>query len=148
MIELILRRRASMKVQSVISLLFAAAGVAAIGAPAFAGGFAVPSAAFSGREIVLAGGMGGGAGGGMGGGGMGGGMGMGLRYFGGGPMGDFKQQATGSSEGDRAPENYTYQCITPAGRCSFVAPAWLRANSLRSGAGCTCGVGRDTGRVE
>jgi hypothetical protein len=129
-----------MKMRSVISVLLAAASVAAIGAPDFAGGFAAPAAGDG--VIVLAGGMGGGPGGGMGGG-------IGARYLGdgrfGGPMGDFNQQARGSSEGDSAPENYTYQCITPVGRCSFVAPAWLRASSLRSGAGCGCGAGQDRG---
>ena len=147
-----------MKMRSVISVLLAAASVAAVGGPAFAGDFAAPAATGSGdREIVLAGGMGGAGagGGGMGGGGMGGGgMGgdIGTRHFGGGlfggPMSDFNQQARGSAEGDRAPENYTYQCITPVGRCSFVAPAWLRANSLHSGAGCVCGAAQDGGRIE
>jgi hypothetical protein len=64
------------------------------------------------------------------------------------PMGDLNQTANSPSVADSPSENYTYQCITSVGRCSFVAPAWLRANALRSGAGCACGGGRDEGRVE
>jgi len=139
-----------MKTLSAISVGLVTASVAAMGLPAFAGGLAAPSAPGSGdRAIVLAGGMGGG-GAGMGGGG--GAMGGGMRYFGGdpfgGPSGDFTQPARGSPERDRAPENYTYQCVTLVGRCSFVAPARLRANSLRSGADCGCGDGQDRGHVE
>lgn len=123
------------------------------------------SEAQGGRAIVLAGGMGGGSGG-MGGGGTGGmgggatgthsgafGMGGGGGHFGGGMFGgpttNFDQPAAASSDNaGNAPDNYTYQCITPAGRCSFVAPAALRANSLRSGADCGCGGGQPQGRIE
>ena len=141
-----------MKIGSVISVLLAATSIAAMGGPALSGDFAAPAANGSGdREIVLAGGMGGGAGGGgMGGGGGGGGMG-GSDFRRGqfaAPMGDLNQTANSPSVADSPSENYTYQCITSVGRCSFVAPAWLRANALRSGAGCACGGGRDEGRVE
>lgn len=113
---------------------------------------------------AAAGGMGGGSGG-MGGGGssgMGGGatgmhsgafgMGGGGGHFGGGMFGpstNFDQPAAASSDNaSNAADNYTYQCVTPAGRCSFVAPAALRANALRSGAACGCGGGQPQGRIE
>lgn len=126
----------------------------------------LPSAgAQGGRAIVLAGGMSAGSGGmGGGGGGMGGGatgmhsgafgMGGGGGHFGGGMFGgpttNFDQPAAAASDqtSNAPPDNYTYQCITPAGRCSFVAPAALRANSLRSGADCGCGGGQPQGRIE
>jgi hypothetical protein len=143
-----------------ISVILAVAGAAALTVPVFAGGFGAPSSGDP--EIVLAGGMGGGAGGmGGGAGGMGGsagGMrggnlgGTGTDNFGdsqfGGPMSDFGQAARGSSGAGTALDNYTYQCVTSAERCSFVAPAWLRAGSLRSGADCVCGNGPEKGRVE
>lgn len=132
------------------------------GGSAATGGFS-PDAG-GGRAIVLAGGMGGGAGGmGGGGGGMGGGatgmgggafgMGGGGGHFGGGMFGgpttDFDRPAVAAPSDNPAPaDNYTYQCVTPAGRCSFVAPAALRANSLRSGADCGCGGGQPQGRIE
>jgi hypothetical protein len=107
------------------------------------------------RAVVFVGGMGGG-GAGMGGGGTGmggGGAGMGGGHFGfgnsfGGPGQDFGQPAENAS-GIREPSgDYTYQCITPARRCPFVAPASLRSNSLRSGADCVCPDGQSKGRIE
>ena len=136
-----------------------------IAGAAAAGSLAPPDAAGSGRAIMLAGGMGG-SGGGMGGGngGMGGGatgmhsgafgMGGGGGHFGGGMLGgpatNFEQPAAASLDnaGSARPDNYTYQCVTPAGRCSFVAPAALRANSLRSGAACGCAGGQPQGRIQ
>jgi hypothetical protein len=83
---------------------------------------------------------GGGGGGGMNGGGMnGGGM------FAGSGFGS-AQPATDSPGGGTS---HTYQCVTPVGRCAFVAPAALRDNSLRSGADCACPDNRQTrGRIE
>jgi hypothetical protein len=130
--------------------------------PAAAGNVAPPSVADDGK-IVLVGGMGSGGGGGMGGGsagGMGGGGG-GMSGSAGGGMsggrsgygnmygsplphfGESAQDQTGSGG-----QNYTYQCVTLAGRCSFVAPAALRDNALRTGADCACGDGQSKGRVE
>jgi hypothetical protein len=102
-------------------------------------------------EVGGAGGMGAGPGmdgfNGRGGGGVGG-MGDVWRAGGfGAPTGAAQPDSTpvaGGSQGD----SYTYQCVTPIGRCSFVAPAWMRASSLRSGAGCACDDGRIGGRVE
>lgn len=145
--------------------LLALLPVMGIASAAAAGGLAQPDAAGSGRTIVPAGGMGGGSTGGMGGstGGMGGGaagtrggafgMGGGGGHFGGGMFGgqgDFAgpSQAASDNRSSAPPDNYTYQCVTPAGRCSFVAPAALRANSLRSGADCGCGGGQQQGRIE
>ena len=104
------------------------------------------------RAVVLVGGMGGG-GAGMGGAGMGGGFGgmggAGMR----GAQSGFGDSILGpSQDSGRATENasgdYTYQCITPARRCPFVAPASLRSNSLRSGADCVCPDGQSKGRIE
>ena len=94
-----------------------------------------------------AGGMGGGAGGmGGGGGGMGGGhLGFGDPF---GPGTGFARSSEDQSAGGEQPANYTYQCITPVGRCPFVARAALRSSSLRSGADCVCGDGSARGRVE
>jgi len=41
----------------------------------------------------------------------------------------------------------TYQCVTPAGQCSFTAPAALRSSSLQAGARCACAAGQPEGRV-
>jgi hypothetical protein len=94
------------------------------------------------------GGMGGGSAGGMGGGSAGGMMGDQYGYGGifGGPMTGFGRPVRYPSESSGL--YYTYQCVTPTGRCSFVAPAALRDNSLRSGADCGCGNGQVRGRVE
>jgi hypothetical protein len=153
-----------MSTPSAILALLATAMVAFMVSGAFSGELAAPSAAVSGdRGIVLAGGMSGGGGGmgggagGMGGGNIGGGMGagnfgggMGGGNFGGGmfhgPLTDFDVQQP--SHANAASDSYTYQCITPAGHCSFVAPAWLRASSLHSGAGCACDSGQTQGRVQ
>ena len=43
---------------------------------------------------------------------------------------------------------YTYQCATPAGVCSFVAPASLRSSSLRAGARCSCSDGLSQGQIK
>ena len=146
-------------------------------APAAASGISKLSG-FSGTgganpELVLVGGIGGG--GGMGGGnaaGMGGGAGMGGNTGGmgagnaggmgggsggmnggsfggtmfGGPAVGFGEPAADST--GSGGQYYTYQCATPVGRCSFVAPAALRDNSLRSGADCACPDGRSKGQVE
>ena len=113
---------------------------------------------------AMTGGMGGGAAtGGMGGGattgGMGGGAatgGMGGGAFGGTGGGMFNDSAasfgTNNSSGwpgDSAHSSYyTYQCVTPTGQCSFVAPASLRASSLRAGARCSCSDGLSQGQVK
>ena len=96
--------------------------------------------------VVLAGGMTGGGGmigGGMTGRGMTGGMGGGTTTGGmGGGM-------TGDWPGSNAqPSYFTYQCATPAGACSFVAPASLRSSSLRVGARCSCSDGLSQGRIK
>jgi hypothetical protein len=104
--------------------------------------------------VIFVGGMGGG---GMGGGGMGGmgggGAGMGGGHFGfgapfGSPNDSFGQPVEDQSSNQKSSGDYTYQCITPAGRCPFVAPASLRSNSLRSGADCVCPNGQSKGRIE
>ncbi len=158
-----------------ISAIFAAtAGGIAI-CPAFSAEFPAPKAVPPGHVgFVLAGGMGGsgggmsgggggmsgggggtgsGGGGGMsgGGGGMGGGFGgMGGGSFGGGLFGGPATAYQQSSQwGDRASsDSYSYQCITSSGSCSFVAPAWMRASSLRSGSDCACDGGQTRGRVQ
>jgi hypothetical protein len=160
-----------------MAVLFAAVG-ALSAAPAAASGISHPygfsGAGATSPELVLVGGMGGG-GGGMGGGtaaGMGGGAGIGGNTGGmaggnGGGMGGgsggmngggfggnmfggqtagFGESAAGST--GSGGQYYTYQCATPVGRCSFVAPAALRDNSLRSGADCACPDGRSRGQVE
>ncbi len=147
-----------------IAALLAAAPIALVAALAAAGSLSPPSAvAGADGGIVLAAGMGGGAGGmgggtgGMGGGnagGMGGGNagGMGGGNFGGGmfrgPPADFDQPGQQQGASGAPSDNYTYQCVTAAGRCSFVGAASARASSLRSGALCACGGGPPNGRVE
>jgi hypothetical protein len=146
-----------------VAALLAAAPVAHAVGPAAAGGTLSPSAVGAADSgIVLVGGMGGGGAGGMSGGAGGGGMGGGGAggMSGGGGMGGgsaggmFHDQTTDFDRPGQEPwdsasrsDNYTYRCITPAGRCAFVAPASLRANSLHSGADCACG-GHTAGRVE
>ena len=102
------------------------------------------------------GGMGGGATtGGMGGGAATGGMGSGAPtggMFGGGmfnnPPPSFGTNSGSGWPGDNAqPSYYTYQCVTSSGQCSFVAPASLRARSLRVGARCSCSDGQSQGQV-
>jgi len=102
------------------------------------------------------GGMGGGATtGGMGGGATTGGMGSGAptgSMFGGGmfnnPPPSFGTNSGSGWPGDSAqPSYYTYQCVTSSGQCSFVAPASLRASSLRVGARCSCSDGQSQGQV-
>jgi hypothetical protein len=141
-----------------VAALLAAAQLALAVAPAGAGSILLPSAVSAADQgIVLVGGMGGGSAGGMG-GGTGGGMGgasaggMGGGNFGGGMFHGQPTDFDGPGQepwGSASPrDTFTYQCITPAGRCSFVAPASLRASSLRSGAECGCSGGQTTGRVE
>jgi len=104
----------------------------------------------------VTGGMGGGATtGGMGGGATTGGMGSGAptgSMFGGGmfnnPPPSFGTNSGSGWPGDSAqPSYYTYQCVTSSGQCSFVAPASLRASSLRVGARCSCSDGQSQGQV-
>jgi hypothetical protein len=144
MVELTLREEAAMISRPWISVLVATAGAALLAAPVLAGGLGAPSSGE--RDMVLAGGMSGNAGGMSGGaGGVGAGNFAGNRF--GGPTNDVQPAARGSAAGT-ASDNFTYQCISAVGRCSFVAPAWLRANSLRSGADCVCGNGQQKRRVE
>jgi hypothetical protein len=118
-------------------------------------GFPGPGALGPDRAVLLVGGMGGG-GGGMGGGGAGmggGGAGMGGSHFGvgepfGGPNQSVGQPVEDQPSNEKSSDYYTYQCITPAGQCRFVAPASLRSNSLRSGAVCVCPDGQSKGRIE
>jgi hypothetical protein len=137
---------------------------AATGGSALGLSSALSAAATPGPDhaVVFVGGMGGGSGGmgggagGMGGGtgGMGGGAGgMGGGHIGfgdpfGSPAGGFARSAGDQLENAGPVANYTYQCITPAGRCQFVAPATLRSSSLRSGSDCVCGDWQTKGRVE
>ena len=98
------------------------------------------------------GGTGGGATtGGMGGattGGMGGGATTGGGMFNG-PASNFGTNGSSDRPGNNArPSYYTYQCATPAGGCSFVAPAWLRSSSLRAGARCSCSDGLSQGQIK
>jgi hypothetical protein len=103
--------------------------------------------------VLVGGGMGGGAttGGGMRGGTIGGGMGGGATtggMGGGATTGGMGGGTTGDLPGNSAqPSYYTYQCTTPAGGCSFVAPASLRSSSLRAGARCSCSDGLSEGQV-
>ena len=143
-------------------------GPSAAGEARFAGPPSHPfatGAAEGDAAVVLVGGMGGGATtGGMGGGAMTGGMGGGAAtggmgsgaptggMFGGGmfnnPPPSFGTNSGSGWPGDRAqPSYYTYQCVTPSGQCSFVAPASLRASSLRVGARCSCSDGLSQGQV-
>ena len=105
---------------------------------------------------AMTGGMGGGPmTGGMGGGAATGGMGSGAPtggMFGGGmfnnPPPSFGTNSGSGWPGDSAqPSYYTYQCVTSSGQCSFVAPASLRASSLRVGARCSCSDGQSQGQV-
>jgi hypothetical protein len=105
--------------------------------------------------VVLAGGMTGGGGmigGGMTGRGMTGGMGGGAAtggMGGGTTTGGMGGGMTGDWPGSNAqPSYFTYQCATPAGACSFVAPASLRSSSLRVGARCSCSDGLSQGRIK
>ena len=90
----------------------------------------------AGAAVVLVAGKGGGTGGGATTGGMGGattgGMGGGA--------------TTGGNNAQ--PSYYTYQCATPAGGCSFVAPASFRSSSLRAGAPCSCADGQRQGQLK
>ena len=106
----------------------------------------------------------GGSTGGMSGGGSTGGMGSGTNTGGmgwgtGGGWGGFGDSASpvtggfGTTSGgnpswnNAQPAYYTDQCVTPAGQCSFTAPASLRSSSLSAGARCACAVGQPEGRV-
>ena len=143
-------------------------GPSAAGESRFAGPPSHPfatDAAEGDAAVVLVGGMGGGATtGGMGGGAMTGGMGGGAAtggmgsgaptggMFGGGmfnnPPPSFGTNSGSGWPGDNAqPSYYTYQCVTSSGQCSFVAPASLRARSLRVGARCSCSDGQSQGQV-
>ena len=127
----------------------AAAGIAPLS------GFPGSGAPSPDRAVLLVGGMGGG-GAGMGGAGAGmggGGAGMGGSHFGvgepfGGPNQNFGQPVEDQPGNEKSSDYYTYQCITPAGQCPFVAPASLRSNALRSGADCVCPDGQSKGRIE
>ena len=104
--------------------------------------------------VVLVAGMGGGnTTGGMGGGTTGG---MGRGTGGGwGGFGDMTSPAAGGfgtaggspSWNSPQPAYDTYQCVTPAGQCSFTAPAAFRSSSLQAGARCACAAGQPEGRV-
>ena len=143
-------------------------GPSAAGESRFAGPPSHPfttDAAEGDAAVVLVGGMGGGATtGGMGGGATTGGMGGGATtggmgggaptggMFGGGmfnnPPPSFGTNSGSGWPGDSAqPSYYTYQCVTSSGQCSFVAPASLRASSLRVGARCSCSDGQSQGQV-
>ena len=143
-------------------------GPSAAGESRFAGPPSHPfatDAAEGDAAVVLVGGMGGGATtggmgggattGGMGGGATTGGMGSGAPTggkFGGGmfnnPPPSFGTNSGSGWPGDNAqPSYYTYQCVTSSGQCSFVAPASLRASSLRVGARCSCSDGQSQGQV-
>ena len=97
------------------------------------------------------GGMGGATTGGMGGGATTGGMGGGATTGGGMFNGPSNFGTNGSSDrpgSDAQPSYYTYQCATPAGGCSFVAPASFRSSSLRAGAPCSCADGQRQGQLK
>jgi hypothetical protein len=79
---------------------------------------------------------------GMGGGNTTGGMGAGTTAAGG-----FGTAGGSPSWNSPQPAYYTYQCVTPAGQCSFTAPAALRSSSLQAGARCACAAGQPEGRV-
>ena len=110
----------------------------------------------AGAAVVLVAGKGGGTGGGATTGGMGGattgGMGGGATTGGGmfnGPASNFGTNGSSDWPGNNArPSYYTYQCATPAGGCSFVAPASLRSSSLRAGARCSCSDGLSQGQIK
>ena len=88
--------------------------------------------------VALVGGIGGGTGGGM--------------FSDGMPNNPAPSLGANSSSGSPAnsaqPSYYTYQCATPAGGCSFVAPASLRSSSLRAGARCSCSDGLSQGQLK
>ena len=99
-----------------------------------------------GAAVVLIAGKGGGMGGGATTGGTGGGAttgGMG----GGATTGGMGGGAT-TGGNNAQPSYYTYQCATPAGGCSFVAPASFRSSSLRAGAPCSCADGQRQGQLK
>jgi len=109
----------------------------------------------AGAAVVLVAGKGGGTGGGATTGGMGGattgGMGGGATTGGGMFNGPSNFGTNGSSDrpgSDAQPSYYTYQCATPAGGCSFVAPASFRSSSLRAGAPCSCADGQRQGQLK
>ena len=111
----------------------------------------------AGAAVVLVAGKGGGTGGGattggMSGGATTGGMGGGATTGGGmfnGPASNFGTNGSSDWPGNNArPSYYTYQCATPAGGCSFVAPASLRSSSLRAGARCSCAEGQSQGQIK
>lgn len=137
-----------------ISLSIATAAATGIGPLSGASGAGAPGPDRA--AVLFVGGMsGGGAGMSGGGAGMSGGNagGMGGGNFGpggpsGGPNQSFGQPGEDQPENEKSSGYYTYQCLTPAGRCTFVAPASLRSNSLRSGADCDCPDGRSSGRIE
>ena len=101
---------------------------------------------------TTSGGMRGGTTGGMGGGGTTGGMGGGGTTGGGvfgTPAPSFGTNGSSDWPGNSAQSSYyTYQCATPAGACSFVAPASLRSSSLRAGARCSCAEGQSQGQIK
>ena len=111
----------------------------------------------AGAAVVLVAGKGGGTGGGattggMSGGATTGGMGGDATTGGGmfnGPASNFGTNGSSDWPGNNArPSYYTYQCATPAGGCSFVAPASLRSSSLRAGARCSCSDGLSQGQIK
>ena len=111
----------------------------------------------AGAAVVLVAGKGGGPGGGSTLGGMGGdattgGMGGGATTGGGmfnGPASNFGTNGSSDWPGNNArPSYYTYHCATPAGGCSFVAPASLRSSSPRAGARCSCLDGLSQGQIK
>ena len=92
---------------------------------------------------TTSGGMRGGPTGGMGGGGTTGGGVFGT------PAPSFGTNGSSDWPGNSAQSSYyTYQCATPAGACSFVAPASLRSSSLRAGARCSCAEGQSQGQIK
>jgi len=108
----------------------------------------------AGAAVVLVAGKGGGTGGGATTGGMGGattgGMGGGATTggMGGGATTGGMGGGTTTGGNNAQPSYYTYQCATPAGGCSFVAPASFRSSSLRAGAPCSCADGQRQGQLK
>jgi|SRR6516162_7444486 len=108
----------------------------------------------AGAAVVLVAGKGGGTGGGATTGGMGGattgGMGGGATTGGMGGGATTGGMGGGATTGgnNAQPSYYTYQCATPAGGCSFVAPASFRSSSLRAGAPCSCADGQRQGQLK
>jgi len=99
----------------------------------------------AGAAVVLVAGKGGGTGGGATTGGMGGATTGGMG--GGATTGGMGGGAT-TGGNNAQPSYYTYQCATPAGGCSFVAPASFRSSSLRAGAPCSCADGQRQGQLK